>query len=387
RSYRRKVMTVAVLRKDIAPELVAAKEELTLAVKKELAPAVNMLILYGFFGMVKVNGILLSSLWQRLVVAVLMRGHSFGTLDAVKEELAHAAKMLIPVIAILSSSGYGGSGPKVGNTASALDAAKEELAHTVKMFIHFGTLDAVKKELAHAAKMLIPVIAIFWSSGEDTALALVAVKGELAHAVKMLILYGFSGMQRLMVAVLRKGHSFGILGFELDGGENRREPSSNFYRGYIVEDVDVEAHTHRRLIFLDNQFLVQSEARLKEVRKKNITKLVVDFGHMSLYHTFICAGVEFRRGNLTKRAGCSTRLGGGGLCMFLRKCYEDVEITAVDIDPEMLNVAKEYFQLVTDDRLEVQIKDGMDFLKYEADAGMLWIPKVLGKFYEKKKTR
>ncbi|CAH0404586.1 unnamed protein product [Chilo suppressalis] len=107
---------------------------------------------------------------------------------------------------------------------------------------------------------------------------------------------------------------------------------------------------------------------------------------MSLYHTFICAGVELskRKSNEASRVAV-LGLGGGGLCMFLRKCYEDVKITAVDIDPEMLNVAKEYFQLVTDDRLEVQIKDGMDFLKYEADAGMLWIPKVLGKFYEKKK--
>lgn len=37
-----------------------------------------------------------SARFGRLVVAVLRRGHHFESLDAVKEELAHAAKMLIP---------------------------------------------------------------------------------------------------------------------------------------------------------------------------------------------------------------------------------------------------------------------------------------------------
>lgn len=37
-----------------------------------------------------------SARFGRLVVAVLRRGHKFESLDAVKEELAHAAKMLIP---------------------------------------------------------------------------------------------------------------------------------------------------------------------------------------------------------------------------------------------------------------------------------------------------
>ncbi|CAH0404585.1 unnamed protein product [Chilo suppressalis] len=85
----------------------------------------------------------------------------------------------------------------------------------------FGTLDAVKEELAHAAKMLIP--------------------------------YGFSGMIPFL-----------SLGSDVGRRVTVHEGTSPLSGGYIVEDVDVEAHTHRRLIFLDNQFLVQSEARLKE---------------------------------------------------------------------------------------------------------------------------
>ena len=37
-----------------------------------------------------------SARFGRLVVAVLRRGHLFESLDTVKEELAHSAKMLVP---------------------------------------------------------------------------------------------------------------------------------------------------------------------------------------------------------------------------------------------------------------------------------------------------
>lgn len=37
----------------------------------------------------------------------------------------------------------------------------------------------------------------------------------------------------------------------------------------------------------------------------------------------------------------------------------------------MLEIAKDYFELKTDENLEVQIKDGLDFLKEEATKGMI----------------
>lgn len=66
-------------------------------------------------------------------------------------------------------------------------------------------------------------------------------------------------------------------------------------------------------------------------------------------------------------------LGGGGLAMFLKKCFINAKIIAVDLDPAMLEVAKKHFELETDDRLEVQIKDGMDFLIDEADSGKIFL--------------
>ncbi|KAI5632989.1 methyltransferase domain-containing protein [Phthorimaea operculella] len=136
---------------------------------------------------------------------------------------------------------------------------------------------------------------------------------------------------------------------------------------FVIEDVDVEGHTHRRLVYLDNQLLVQSEARLKTVKRKNKTKLVVDFGYISTYHTFMCVGVQLSRSHSGGRVAV-LGLGGGGLCMFLKKCYEDISITAVDLDPAMLEIAKNHFELQLDEHLQVQIKDGVDFLNDEADA-------------------
>lgn len=95
---------------------------------------------------------------------------------------------------------------------------------------------------------------------------------------------------------------------------------------------------------------------------------MVDFGHISLYHSFMCVGVQLSRAEDFSNVAV-LGLGGGSLCMFLRKCYDDLKVTAVDIDPAMLEIARDHFELQTDDNLEVQIKDGLDFLKDEIKNG------------------
>lgn len=56
-------------------------------------------------------------------------------------------------------------------------------------------------------------------------------------------------------------------------------------------------------------------------------------------------------------------LGGGGLCMFLRKFLPKIHVMAIDIDAEMLNVAKDWFNLQEDDKLKITICDGLQYLK------------------------
>ncbi|XP_068621193.1 eEF1A lysine and N-terminal methyltransferase homolog [Battus philenor] len=183
-----------------------------------------------------------------------------------------------------------------------------------------------------------------------------AVKEELAHSAKMLAPNGFSGQIPFL-----------SLGSDVGRRVKVYEGSSKVSGDFVVEDVDVEGATHRRLVFLDNQFLVQSEAKLKTVKKKNNTRTTIDFGHISQYHTFMCVGAQL--GAAIGGTVAVLGLGGGSLCMFLKKCFDSLNVTAVDLDPAMLDVATKHFDLEVDDRLQVQIKDGLDFLKDEAKSG------------------
>ncbi|XP_073967697.1 eEF1A lysine and N-terminal methyltransferase homolog [Choristoneura fumiferana] len=213
----------------------------------------------------------------------------------------------------------------------------------------FGT-PAGRRQLQGSARFGRLVVAVL-RRGHDFA-SLDAVKEELAQAAKMLLPHGFSGQIPFL-----------SLGSDVGRRVTVHAGSSKVSGDFVVEDVDVEGATHRRLVFMDNQFLVQSEAKMKTVKRKNKTKLVVDFGHISLYHSFMCVGAHLAPSKMAVLG-----LGGGGLCMFLKKCY-GTPLTAVELDPTMLDIARDHFELTLDDSLKVEIKDGVDFLKDEASSG------------------
>ncbi|XP_053607536.1 eEF1A lysine and N-terminal methyltransferase homolog [Plodia interpunctella] len=219
----------------------------------------------------------------------------------------------------------------------------------------FGTA-AGRRQLQDSARFGRLVVAVLRRGHKFESLD--AVKEELAQSAKMLIPYGFVGQI-----------PFVSLGSDVGRRVKVYEGTSPISGDFVVEDVDVEGATYRRLVFLDNQFLVQSEARLKTVKRKNKTRLVVDVGHISQYHSLMCVGVQL---SLSGRGGGRAAvlgLGGGGLCMFLRGCCQGAQITAVDLDPAMLDVARDHFELRLDDKLQVEIKDGVDFLREEAASG------------------
>ena len=56
-------------------------------------------------------------------------------------------------------------------------------------------------------------------------------------------------------------------------------------------------------------------------------------------------------------------LGGGTLPMFLRKHYPDATIDAVDIDPEVVDVAKKFFGFREDELMTAHIGDGRQFIE------------------------
>lgn len=53
-------------------------------------------------------------------------------------------------------------------------------------------------------------------------------------------------------------------------------------------------------------------------------------------------------------------LGGGGLPQFLRDYVHGVKIEVVELDPSVLQVAKEWFGFRPDERLIVTIGDGLE---------------------------
>ncbi len=56
-------------------------------------------------------------------------------------------------------------------------------------------------------------------------------------------------------------------------------------------------------------------------------------------------------------------VGGGSLPMAIRDRYPSAYIDAVELDPEVINVAKNYFQFRPDDRLSVFAEDGRVFIR------------------------
>ncbi|CAG9121648.1 unnamed protein product [Plutella xylostella] len=185
-----------------------------------------------------------------------------------------------------------------------------------------------------------------------------AVKDELADAAKMLTPPGYTGQ----IPFLSLGAD---VGRRLTVASGATATSGQ----YVVEDVAVAGDTLRRLVFLSNQMLVQSEAKVRTATSKNKPKTVIDYGHISLYHAFMCVAMQLAHTSTPNPQVAVLGLGGGSLCMFLRKCFAKIQITAVDIDAAMLELAREHFGLRLDEQLKVQIKDGVDFLKEAAESG------------------
>ncbi|XP_015604537.1 methyltransferase-like protein 13 [Cephus cinctus] len=207
-------------------------------------------------------------------------------------------------------------------------------------------------------------------------------------------------LDRLATVVLRKEHTFGtwdeikeeieesirnlapaglcaknkIPYLSLDMNDSKRtvcyKGSSNISGPFVVEEFEGDGgHLYRRLVFLNNQFITQSEARLKLSKsRRGKVKKVIDPGFLACeHHVYMSVGVnaviDLEESNHIAIIG----LGGGGLCTFLHQCFPKLFITAVDIDEAMLSVAVEYFGLIQDDRMKVKIMDGIQFLHNSAD--------------------
>lgn len=166
------------------------------------------------------------------------------------------------------------------------------------------------------------------------------------------------------------------LGSEVGNRETIYKGRSDMSGDFIVEEITGEdKKIFRRLVFLSNQFVIQSEALITIVKTKSGTQKIVDPNYLACqHHSYMTLGVNLIANQSQKSKDHRLNvavigLGGGGLCMFLHACIKKAFITAVDIDPAMLQVATNYFGLVVDDRMDVVIEDGLKFLSKAADSG------------------
>ncbi|NXD70144.1 MET13 protein, partial [Eolophus roseicapillus] len=158
---------------------------------------------------------------------------------------------------------------------------------------------------------------------------------------------------------------------------------------YVVEDVKGDGTCYfRRLIFLRNRNVVQSEARLlaptplpgqkkrrKDKKKPSLAEPpgAIDKSYLCCeHHKAMVAGLCLLGGPDPLSALLAVLvvgLGGGSLPLFIHDYFSQARVAVVEIDPSMLEVAIRWFGFSQGDRMQVHISDGLDYVaKLAAEA-------------------
>uniref|UniRef100_A0A0B6ZBE2 Methyltransferase domain-containing protein n=1 Tax=Arion vulgaris TaxID=1028688 RepID=A0A0B6ZBE2_9EUPU len=221
-----------------------------------------------------------------------------------------------------------------------------------------------------------------------------------------------AGFQRLVVVTLSRGHNYESLDAikaELSSkvmelapkdcptraqipflsiGEDigKRFPvaqgRSDLSGEYLIEDVELNGgQLFRRLVFLASKNVVQSEARMAEARKKKKRKqnkeiecspgkLRVDKGYLhSDYLTAMIGGFSFLPSLDCPISGVLVGLGGGSCPSFVHGAFPQIRFDVVELDPSVVDIAQNWFDLMPDERLKVHIADGLDFVRELVSSG------------------
>ncbi|XP_074492054.1 eEF1A lysine and N-terminal methyltransferase [Sebastes fasciatus] len=231
-----------------------------------------------------------------------------------------------------------------------------------------------RKQLAASANFKRLVVVAMHRNQEYTDMQ--AVQSELSPMVMDLAPPGMPANQQ--VPFLSVG---GNLGWREEVSRGVSELSGE----YCVENVRGEdGELYRRLIFLHNVTLVQSESRLvssntasshKRKNKKRVkptaaptssSSLSVDSGFLCCaHHEVMVAGLAMLGVGTPQNKDVPVSvflvgLGGGGLPQFLRDFVPNVTVEVAELDPVVMQVAKECFGFRPDDRLTVTIGDGLE---------------------------
>lgn len=186
-----------------------------------------------------------------------------------------------------------------------------------------------------------------------------AVKSEIEDCILNLAPEGLSGKND--IPFLSLGTDIGVRKICIEGESKLSGP-------FVVEEIERDGSEFRRLIFLNNPYVIQSEARLKEAKsRRGKMKKVVDPGFLACdHHIYMSIGTSAVINSKESDEIMIVGLGGGGLCTFLYNCFPKLRITAVEIDEKMLKIATDYFGLILDNRMKVEIADGIQVIKDSA---------------------
>nr|CAI5842659.1 unnamed protein product [Callosobruchus analis] len=168
---------------------------------------------------------------------------------------------------------------------------------------------------------------------------------------------------------VKKQIPFLSLGSDVGHRTIRYEGNSELSGNYVIEDVITESgDKYRRLFYTSSQLVIQSEGKLRSIKsRKGAPKEVVDLLYLSCRHHVYMSMAAYVVCRGKRKANISViGLGGGGLCSFMHKFIPKSNILGVDIDPEMLKIATEWFGFQQSDRLQAKIQDGLEYLKEAA---------------------
>lgn len=152
---------------------------------------------------------------------------------------------------------------------------------------------------------------------------------------------------------------------------------------------DVKDGYYLRLYFSTESNEIQSECRIipKPIKqkkggkkgKKNITtteittetsQTIVDYGYLSFsYHKLFVTALAANQ-NILKINPLRILvigLGGGSLPLYLYNTFNTINLSVVELDPVVVNIAKKYFGLIENERCNVIIDNGLTFVNKEAE--------------------
>ena len=139
---------------------------------------------------------------------------------------------------------------------------------------------------------------------------------------------------------------------------------------FVVEDVTANGEMFRRLIFFNNKKLIQSEAKLKQVKVKKKSKKIIDTSYLACAHHSAMIGSlgffsnEMCSSDHSGNVKCLiVGLGGGALAGYISLKFPNTTLDVVEIDPSIVRVATDHFGFKANERLKVITSDGLKYIK------------------------